>query len=140
MVAVDDVPLSRQQQLEHLEAARNLDPASIGQGYLCSTFDPILCLVSQLTAAEIRHLWRRAPCFGGNVEVVYRREPGLVIELLSTMRHMYGRPPTVKEAAMLRKEPQERNGRGAAPAASAGGHRADSSGGRRTPPASDGPR
>ena len=48
-------PLTEKELQENFEAISNLDTRNIRNGYLCSTFDPVLFLISELLEIEIHH-------------------------------------------------------------------------------------
>ncbi len=48
-------PLTISQLQENFTAVNELDIETIGDGYLCSTQDPFLCLVSQIFRVDIQH-------------------------------------------------------------------------------------
>ena len=47
--------IKKQQQDENIEHIKELDVNGIGRGYLCSTCDPFLILLSQLLEVTIKH-------------------------------------------------------------------------------------
>jgi hypothetical protein len=47
--------LTPKQMQENVEHVRNYNPDHVGYGYLCSTCDPFLLLVSQLFRVNIEH-------------------------------------------------------------------------------------
>lgn len=48
-------PLTISQLQENFVAVNELDIEKIGDGYLCSTLDPFLCLISQIFRVDIEH-------------------------------------------------------------------------------------
>ena len=47
--------IRKQQQKENIEHIKDLDVNGIGRGYLCSTCDPFLILLSQLLEVTVKH-------------------------------------------------------------------------------------
>ena len=47
--------IRKQQQKENIEHKKDLDVNGIGRGYLCSTCDPFLILLSQLLEVTVKH-------------------------------------------------------------------------------------
>jgi len=56
-VTVNGSPLTRKQLDEMCMAVRGIDPARVFDGYLCSTFDPLLVAVCGWFRVSIRHLF-----------------------------------------------------------------------------------
>jgi hypothetical protein len=58
-VTVNDEKITSKQLEENFMHISALDPEQIGEGYLCSTFDPLLILVCQLFKTAIVHNYLR---------------------------------------------------------------------------------
>jgi len=56
-VTVNGSPLTCQQLDEMCEAVREIDPARVSEGYMCSTFDPLLIAVCGWFRVSIAHLF-----------------------------------------------------------------------------------
>jgi hypothetical protein len=56
-VTVNGTPLTCQQLGEMCAAIREIDPARVSEGYLCSTFDPLLVAVCGWFRVSITHLY-----------------------------------------------------------------------------------
>lgn len=54
-VSVNNIPLTDKQLQENYDSVNQLNLNNIRHGYLCSTFDPFLFLISQLFQVDIQH-------------------------------------------------------------------------------------
>lgn len=53
--------LSGKQMEENIEHIKNIDVGTIGQGYLCSSCEPVLVLICELFQVDIEHRYVRSP-------------------------------------------------------------------------------
>lgn len=53
----EQTELTQQQKQENFQAIQELKPSSVNNGYDCSTFDPVLFLVSELYYVNIDHYY-----------------------------------------------------------------------------------
>ena len=67
--------LSPKQMEENMEAIKNYNHRNIYSGYFCSTFEPMLFLISQLFKVNIHHEFNGTPIlyvnFTGNYKWIY---------------------------------------------------------------------
>ena len=58
-IKVNEEELSQQQLKENFEAIQNYNTKDVNKGYLCSTCEPFLCLLSHLSGCRIVHEYNR---------------------------------------------------------------------------------
>lgn len=79
------IPLRETQLQENFEAISQFDVENIYDGYLCSTLDPFLCLVSYLFDVEIQHDYNRVLVIYSKINSRVRR----VIRYRSDSNHFW---------------------------------------------------
>ena len=82
-VTVNGCATTPQQIRENLEAVRSLQDFDPSLGYLCSAFDPILCLVAHLFSVDVDHVL-------SGTKMTYRASPTPAARLVlaSSVGHM----------------------------------------------------
>lgn len=71
-VLVNDEKITAKQMEENFMRISALDPDKISEGYLCSTFDPLLILVCQLFGTTIVHNFQSSPKH--KHQIIYRHQ------------------------------------------------------------------
>lgn len=83
-VVWNDIELTEKQYTENMERIKELNPATIGHGYDCSSFDPLLFLIAELYDTTIVHNYIRT-------QITYKNKkfPDKKIIVHSNERHFW---------------------------------------------------
>lgn len=85
-ILCNDVHITEKQIIENTNAIKELDERTIHNGYLCSTFDPVLFLVCELFKISIHHNYHSSKiCY---TNTLYN-QPNHIYKVSSDLGHFW---------------------------------------------------